>query len=123
MININDYTDAIEFLEDAEYFKAEFTLTELRQLTSYSDDFAIKQLLHDLLWRYGYVKEERQAETVYYKSNIYSSHKEDKELSYTKQALYLMECGMYNAVDDFYKAKLEKERAELEQRKKDLGFE
>jgi len=123
MIYIDDYTDALEFLEDAKCFNTEFTLTELRHLTSYHNEFEAMQLLDDLIWRYGYEKEDRRPETYYYKSNIYQYHKMPEEASYSKKALLLMEAGMYDIVDNYYKVKLEKERAELEQRKKDLGLE
>lgn len=48
---------------------------------------------------------------------------DNTELSETEMALMSMEYGLYDIVEHYQNAKLEKERLELEQRKKELGLD
>lgn len=123
MIYIDDYTDGFVFLEEAKSYDAEFSLFELRQIVSASGELQMNQCLRELVRNYRYKKESRLSGTFYYKSNMYSHHKEKEELSYAGQMLSLMECGLYDIVKNYEKTKMEKEKAEIEKNKRELRID
>jgi len=65
MINIDDYTNALEFLEDAAHSKSRFTYTDLLFITDVTDTIDVSIKLDELISLYDYKKFNEIGDVVY----------------------------------------------------------
>lgn len=65
IINIDDYTNALDFIEDAALSKSRFTFTDLLLITGVNDTIEVSLKLNELISLFNYKKFNEIGDVVY----------------------------------------------------------